>query len=99
VDEETELDIGNSDVEFFYLDADKEEVFDIYKLVRLYQTAADNLDPTLIKMVVDDRNRKRSKKTKLQLEDTLTDLALIHYGVWRENEKTRKLQESITEED
>jgi ribosome biogenesis protein Nip4 len=98
-DDQNELDIGDSDVEFFYLDSDKAEVFEIYKLVRLYQTAADNLDPTLIKMICKERNRGRGKKKKLDLEDVLTDLALIHYGVWRENDRHQKRTESQPDED
>ena len=78
-----ELDtVSDEGIEFFYLDSSKEQVFEIYKLARLYQTAADNLDPTLVQMLCNKR--------ELDLEETLTDLALIHYGVWKENEKARK---------
>ena len=73
------------------------ETFEIYKLTRLYQTAADNLDPTLIQMLCKERNKERKKKEKLNLEEVLTDLALVHYGVWKENEKTRKRNETKTE--
>jgi hypothetical protein len=86
-------------IEFFYLDSDKAETFEVYKLARLYQTAADNLDPTLIQMLCKERNKGRKRKRKLILETVLTDLALIHYGVWRENEKTRKLHDQTSEED
>jgi len=98
-EDEPELDIGLSDVEFFYLDSDKAEVFELYKLARLYQTAADNLDPTLIQMLCKTRNKGRKRKEKLSLEEVLTNLALIHYGVWKENERTRKLSEPQTGED
>jgi hypothetical protein len=94
-DSEIELDMGDSCVEFFYLDEDKLETFELYKLVRLYQTAADNLDPTLIKMLQKERNKGRKKKDKIGLESLLSDLALIHYGVWNENEKSRKRLESV----
>ena len=96
-DEENELDVGSDDIEFFYLDSDKVETFEIYKLTRLYQTAADNLDPTLIQMLCKERNREKKKKEKLNLEEVLTELALVHYGVWKENEKTRKRNETKTE--
>lgn len=88
-----------SEVEFFYLDSDKREAFEIYKLARLYQTAADNLDPTLIQMLWRERNKNRKQSDKLNLEELLTDLALIHYCVWRVYDKTRKLTESQSQED
>ncbi len=80
--------------EFFYLDSSKAETFELYKLARLYQTAADNLDPTLIHLLCKTRNKGRKKKDKLIFEEVLTDLSLIHYGVWRENDRTRKLTEN-----
>lgn len=86
-----ELDtVGDDGIEFFYLDSDKESVFEIYKITRLYQTAAENLDPTLIHLL--------ARKRRLDFESVLTDLALIHYGVWEENEKTRKRENPKTEE-
>jgi len=49
-------------------------------------------------MLCKERNReKKKKKEKLNLEEVLTDLALVHYGVWKENEKTRKRNETKTE--
>jgi hypothetical protein len=45
-------------------------------------------------MLCKGRNKDRKKKDKLNLEEVLTDLALIHYGVWKENERTRKLKET-----
>jgi hypothetical protein len=48
-------------------------------------------------MLCKERNRRKKKKEKLNLEEVLTDLALVHYGVWKENEKTRKRNETKTE--
>jgi hypothetical protein len=50
-------------------------------------------------MLCKARNKGRKRREKLSIEEVLTDLALIHYGVWKENERTRKLNESQTGED
>lgn len=80
-EENEELDSLNlSDVEFFYIWDIFETVFELYKIVRLYPTSSDSLDPALINLLC--------IKRELDFEETLVQLALIHSGFMSEVTKT-----------
>jgi len=71
-DELEDSEIKASDLEFFFLWDTKEEIFELYKLTKLFLTSTDNLDPSLIKdLCLED---------KLPFKESLMDLVFIHSG-------------------